>query len=153
MSKDMVLLLSMWFDKLCNASFCFCFFQDIFPDKATERNILSCHVRCPSEGCEWTGETRNIEVTTTHAFKLVQLCRFRKVPFNSIPISTVPHLLLTTAHTFCASRDRNSRSCRQNFKNCWVQSVITTTFIYTRINNYGNVDVIGWMYESFWGFH
>lgn len=36
--------------------------QDIFPDKATERNILSCQVRCPSVGCEWTGETRDVEV-------------------------------------------------------------------------------------------
>ena len=36
--------------------------QDIFPDKATERNILSCHVKCPSKGCEWTGEARYVEV-------------------------------------------------------------------------------------------
>ena len=36
--------------------------QDIFPDKATERNILSCHVKCPSKECEWTGEARYVEV-------------------------------------------------------------------------------------------
>lgn len=35
--------------------------KDIFPDKATERNILSCHVKCPSEGCDWTGEVRHVE--------------------------------------------------------------------------------------------
>ena len=39
-------------------------FQDVFPDKATERKILSLAIKCPSEGCEWTGELRNKEVTT-----------------------------------------------------------------------------------------
>ena len=36
--------------------------QDIFPDKATKRNILSYHVKCPSKECEWTGEARYVEV-------------------------------------------------------------------------------------------
>ena len=44
---------------------CHDFMQDIFPDKAAERNILSCHVKCPSKGCEWTGETRYVEVMDT----------------------------------------------------------------------------------------
>ncbi len=39
-------------------------FQDIFPDKATERKILSLAIKCPSEGCEWTGELRDKEVKT-----------------------------------------------------------------------------------------
>ena len=37
-------------------------FQDVFPDKATERKILSFTIKCPSEGCEWTGELRSKEV-------------------------------------------------------------------------------------------
>ena len=37
-------------------------FQDIFPDKSTERKILSLIIKCPSEGCEWTGELREKEV-------------------------------------------------------------------------------------------
>ncbi|XP_020612125.1 TNF receptor-associated factor 4-like [Orbicella faveolata] len=32
---------------------------DVFPDKATERKILSFFIKCPSEGCDWTGELRN----------------------------------------------------------------------------------------------
>lgn len=38
------------------------FLQDVFPDKATERKILSLAIMCPSEGCYWTGELRNKEV-------------------------------------------------------------------------------------------
>ena len=40
----------------------FCF-QDVFPDKATERKILSFAIKCPSEGCDWTEELRSKEVT------------------------------------------------------------------------------------------
>ena len=36
--------------------------QDVFPDKATERKILSLIIKCPSDGCGWTGELRNKEV-------------------------------------------------------------------------------------------
>ncbi|KAM7448938.1 hypothetical protein ABFA07_003202 [Porites harrisoni] len=35
--------------------------KDIFPDKSTERKILSLIIKCPSEGCEWTGELRGKE--------------------------------------------------------------------------------------------
>ena len=45
----------------------YCFFfssfrQDIFPDKATERKILSFVIKCTSEGCQWTGELRSKDV-------------------------------------------------------------------------------------------
>jgi len=33
--------------------------KDIFPDKATQRKILSLNIKCPSEGCQWTGELRS----------------------------------------------------------------------------------------------
>ncbi|PFX16571.1 TNF receptor-associated factor 4 [Stylophora pistillata] len=36
-------------------------FNDIFPDKATERKILSLAIRCPNDSCGWTGELRNKE--------------------------------------------------------------------------------------------
>ena len=36
--------------------------KDIFPDKATERKILSFIIKCSSDGCEWTGELREKEV-------------------------------------------------------------------------------------------
>ena len=39
-------------------------FKDVFLDKATERKILSLAIKCPSEGCDWTGELRNKEVNT-----------------------------------------------------------------------------------------
>lgn len=35
--------------------------QDVFPDKATERKILSFTIKCRNEGCEWTGELREKE--------------------------------------------------------------------------------------------
>ena len=38
------------------------FSKDIFPDKATERKILSFTIKCSSEGCDWTGELREKEV-------------------------------------------------------------------------------------------
>ena len=40
--------------------------KDIFPDKATERRILSLAIRCPNDGCEWTGELRNKKVNVTY---------------------------------------------------------------------------------------
>ena len=40
--------------------------KDIFPDKATERKILSMAIRCPNDGCEWTGELRNKKVKLKH---------------------------------------------------------------------------------------
>lgn len=43
------------------------FSQDIFPDKATDRKILSLVILCPSAGCDWTGELRGKEVTNAPA--------------------------------------------------------------------------------------
>ena len=39
------------------------FLQDIFPDKATGRKILSLFIRCPNTGCDWTGELREKKVS------------------------------------------------------------------------------------------
>ena len=36
--------------------------QDAFPDKATERKILSLAIKCSSTGCTWTGELRQKQV-------------------------------------------------------------------------------------------
>jgi len=33
--------------------------RDVFPDKATERKILSLAIMCPNDGCDWTGELRS----------------------------------------------------------------------------------------------
>ncbi|PFX13911.1 TNF receptor-associated factor 4 [Stylophora pistillata] len=46
---------------------------DVFPDKATERKILSFGIKCPSEGCEWTGELREKEVHLSS-------CDYKDVP-------------------------------------------------------------------------
>lgn len=46
--------------------------KDIFPDKATERKILSFAIKCPSDGCDWTGELREKEDhLSSCSFKLV----------------------------------------------------------------------------------
>ena len=56
---------------VCTSMYCFpCsvphgvffFYQDIFPDKASERRILSYLVRCPCPGCQWMGELREVQV-------------------------------------------------------------------------------------------
>ena len=39
--------------------------QDTFADKATERKILSLLITCPSEGCQWTGELRSKDVSSS----------------------------------------------------------------------------------------
>ena len=39
------------------------FLQDMFLDKATERKILSFIIKCPSIGCQWTGELRSKDVS------------------------------------------------------------------------------------------
>ena len=46
------------------------FFQDIFPDKATDRKILSLAIRCPNVGCKWTGEVRLKEVMKPSSFSV-----------------------------------------------------------------------------------
>ncbi|CAH3196397.1 unnamed protein product, partial [Porites evermanni] len=37
---------------------------DVFPNNATGRKILSLVIKCPREGCSWTGEIRDKEVKT-----------------------------------------------------------------------------------------
>jgi len=47
--------------------------KDIFPDKAAERKILSFVIKCPSEGCQWTGELRSKDNHLASCpFKVVQ---------------------------------------------------------------------------------
>ncbi|XP_078355890.1 TNF receptor-associated factor 4-like [Oculina patagonica] len=48
--------------------------RDVFPDKATERKVLSFDVRCPIKGCHWTGELRNKEDHITKCGKVQVNC-------------------------------------------------------------------------------
>ena len=59
--------------------------QDVFPDTATERKILSMAIRCPSEGCEWIGELKNREVKTNTRLDqcLRTLLSFNHFSFNT----------------------------------------------------------------------
>ena len=34
----------------------------VFEDAACEREVLNLRVKCPSQGCPWTGELRNVKV-------------------------------------------------------------------------------------------
>ncbi|KAL9954676.1 hypothetical protein ACROYT_G042239 [Oculina patagonica] len=46
--------------------------RDVFPDKATERKILSLAIKCPNKGCGWTGELSNKKAhLASCVFKLV----------------------------------------------------------------------------------
>ena len=44
----------------------------MFPDNATGRKILSLVIKCPSEGCSWTGEIRDKEVKTKTVINYIQ---------------------------------------------------------------------------------
>jgi len=35
--------------------------KDIFPDKASQRRVLSYMVKCSSDGCQWTGQLCDVE--------------------------------------------------------------------------------------------
>lgn len=48
--------------------------RDVFPDKATERKILSLVIKCPSDGCGWTGELRNKEVHLESCSFMLLVC-------------------------------------------------------------------------------
>ena len=63
---------------LCNTSTAF-ITQDIFPDRATERKILSLCIKCSSSGCDWTGELREKEVI----FNYSQLLTYSFITFTN----------------------------------------------------------------------
>ncbi|XP_073247632.1 TNF receptor-associated factor 6-like isoform X2 [Porites lutea] len=46
--------------------------RDVFPDNATGRKILSMVIKCPSDGCSWTGELRDKEAH-------LEACKFKIV--------------------------------------------------------------------------
>ncbi|KAL9954839.1 hypothetical protein ACROYT_G042420 [Oculina patagonica] len=54
--------------------------KDVFPDKFTERKILSLIIKCPNKGCQWTGELKEQEdvfpdkFTERKIFSLVIKC-------------------------------------------------------------------------------
>ena len=52
--------------------------KDIFPDKATERKILSLAIKCPSEGCDWTGELRDKQVIQYIKYTMYTDCKLFK---------------------------------------------------------------------------
>ena len=62
--------------------------KDIFPDKATERKILSMAIRCPNDGCEWTGKLRNKKVKLTHiSMKATKQLYQHKLLFSSVELT------------------------------------------------------------------
>ena len=67
---------------LCNISTAF-ITQDIFPDRATERKILSLCIKCSSTGCEWTGELREKEVI----FNYSQLLTYSFITFTNTNVT------------------------------------------------------------------
>ena len=62
--------------------------KDIFPDKATERKILSMAIRCPNDGCEWTGELRNKKVKLAHiSMEATKQLYQHKLLFSSVELT------------------------------------------------------------------
>ena len=47
--------------------------QDMFPDKFTERKILSLFIKCPNKDCKWTGELKEKEVRFFTSCRLQRL--------------------------------------------------------------------------------
>ena len=81
----------------------FALFQDVFPDKATERKILSLAIKCPSEGCDWTGELRGKKVTSCQLMsgivKLNQSCFLVIVLITSTPEGLLKYATTTATRT------------------------------------------------------
>jgi len=90
--------------------------RDIFPDKATERKILSFAIKCQSEGCEWTGELRNKEEhSECCVFKLV-LCTNENCHVTTQRSTSkntwVPHVSGESLHVITAVSRTQSVRCR-----------------------------------------
>ena len=101
------------------------FLQDVFPDKATERKILSFAIKCPSDGCEWTGELRNKEVKhftfSTFLTKLT-FTKFHWVIFitdslDNLPVQSHPLYQRKLSSDSTKERARATRDCHVSVEN------------------------------------
>ncbi|CAH3170510.1 unnamed protein product [Porites evermanni] len=95
--------------------------QDIFPDKPTERKILSYAIKCPSEGCHWKGELRNKE---TH----LETCRFEIVTcVNENCRETMKKKDLNKHVTnTCEWRIRECEYCKEQHPKCHLEDHLET---------------------------
>ncbi|XP_022803566.1 TNF receptor-associated factor 5-like [Stylophora pistillata] len=90
--------------------------RDVFPDKATERKILSFSIKCPSEDCEWTGELREKEVHLSS-------CVYKAVPcpnLNCLLKVQRQHLSYHVS-VFCEWRIVNCDHCSEPRPQCHMQ--------------------------------
>ena len=59
--KSLLLLQELVFSTVYSKRSTLNLFQ-VFEDAACEREVLNLRVKCPSQGCHWTGELRNVKV-------------------------------------------------------------------------------------------
>lgn len=79
--------------------------KEIFPDKATERKILSLTIRCPNNGCEWTGKPTNKKVKLTHiSINVNKQLHQHMLLFSSVEI-TKPQTSFKFVHVEAIHRD------------------------------------------------
>ncbi|KAL9953964.1 hypothetical protein ACROYT_G041448 [Oculina patagonica] len=87
--------------------------RDVFPDKATERKILSLLIECPSDGCEWTGELRSKEVHLTSC-----LCKLVPCTNENCQVTIQRKDLESHAMTKCPWRVLECDYCSEPHPEC-----------------------------------
>nr|XP_058965315.1 TNF receptor-associated factor 4-like [Pocillopora verrucosa] len=90
--------------------------RDIFPDKATERKILSLAIRCPNVGCKWTGEVRLKEIHLGSCLFQLVACTRDKCE------AKVQRGLLQSHAQRCPWRIRRCKHCEERWPECQMQN-------------------------------
>jgi len=91
--------------------------RDVFPDKATERKILSLAIMCPNNGCDWTGDLRNKTVHLASCPFHDVLCTNENCDMTLKRKDLEEHLTIT-----CEWRIVYCEYCREPQPNCRIQA-------------------------------
>ncbi|XP_031571408.1 TNF receptor-associated factor 5-like [Actinia tenebrosa] len=75
--------------------------QDVFDDKATERQILSLKIKCPNNGCQWLGELGDLKDHTCTPTSRNLKCGGQKVKTKKTPRKDMDqHISSSIGHHF-----------------------------------------------------
>lgn len=96
--------------------------KDVFPDKATEWNILSLTIRCPNyrcdpSGCNWTGELGEKE---TH----LKTCQWKLIPCTNAKCQVQVRKMNLNGHlrNICQWRIIKCVHCNRSYPKCEVKN-------------------------------
>ncbi|CAH3122540.1 unnamed protein product [Porites lobata] len=86
---------------------------DIFADKATKRKILSFIIKCPSNGCQWTGELRSKTDHLTSCPRKIVACTNKNCSETMTRNKLQKHMTTT-----CAWRILSCTHCSESHPEC-----------------------------------